>query len=48
MESLPYGNLVGGEYRNNLFLCGVMPRGRLAELNTATPVCHGKGGNMKK
>jgi hypothetical protein len=34
--SLPYGSLVGGEYRNNVLICAAGSRGRLVELDTTS------------
>jgi hypothetical protein len=33
MLSLPFGRLLGWEYRNNVLLCAAITKGRLAVLN---------------
>jgi hypothetical protein len=44
VESLHYGRLLGGEYRNNILLCAVMAKGRLVELNA---LCGGAKGRVE-
>jgi len=48
--SLPFGSLVGGEYRNNELVCATIAKGRLAVLNSwrgnareRVEICRNKG-----